>query len=471
MAISNINHNVLEPAIYDTAIKEQWKPVRKHPKDAGQWLELGRLYEAKIETTHSLAGRSFAIRYFIPLYLLLVSFVVAFGAYIFSILFPFLSTAYLTFVSLFMIVTSIVMGWMWSLRYPPSGCKYFKKAVCIDPNCGEAYMFLGRIALRRRQKRIACQYFEQAIEPNVDNKKIERELKIIYEAEFLTFFNKKMERETELHEIINHQLDQIKRLRSKVSSFENLITSLTGKADQAKWEVNHNTKRLTKEMNGRFEAVQKDYEKQIAEIKQSFEIQQNTEDLMQKDFIRHTTEVMEAKAELETPSFARAKSTTETIMGSDFWQSLLPQTRTYLATAEHTFRMLAEEEDTPDYSLIGMELCKALETEINRTLVTPFLQYLNGNEREFLKINQVGKSKGKPRYLVYLAQVVDRVNYPEITTLTLGQYHFILQRTLKGEYAVGEYRSFLDRIGSSAEVKIGKKFLKRLETVTNRNKK
>ncbi len=48
MAVSNIKHNVLDPAIYDIAIKEQWKPVRKHPKDAGQWLELGRLYEATL---------------------------------------------------------------------------------------------------------------------------------------------------------------------------------------------------------------------------------------------------------------------------------------------------------------------------------------------------------------------------------------------------------------------------------------
>jgi len=44
--------------------------------------------------------------------------------------------------------------------------------------------------------------------------------------------------------------------------------------------------------------------------------------------------------------------------------------------------------------------------------------------------------QGKPRYFTYLVQIIDQHNYPEITTLTLGRYNFVLQRALKGEYAL-----------------------------------
>ena len=458
----------MNPAIYDTAIKEQRKRVRKHPKDVKQWLELGRLYEAKIEIIHSLSQSDFSIRYFTPIYLLTILLVFAMGAYIFSTPYPFLSSVHLLIISISIIFCSILMGWIWNLRYPQSGWKYFRKAITLDSYCAEAYMHLGLIALRRRQKQTACRYLEQAVKLNVDNKKIERKLKTIYETEFLSFFNKKTDTETGYQEIIEDQTNEIKTLRSKISSLENLIECQTGKADQAKWEVNHKTKQLTKEMKERIEAVQTEYEKQIADIRKSVEEQQDTEGFAQKNFVRLTTEIMEAKAELEVSSLAKAKSTLERIMGSDQWQALLPQTRTYLATAEHTFRVLAEEEDAPDYSLIGMELCKALEAEINRTLISPFPESLNGDKREFLTVNQVGKSKGKPRYFTYLAQIVDQHNYPEITTLTLGQYNFVLQRALKGEYALRKYKDFLDHFYKSTNAQIWKSFLKNLETVTNR---
>ena len=461
-------YEVSDPAHYDPLIKEQKKRVRRHPEDAGQWLELGRLHEAKIEMIRSLAKRNFNIRYFIPMYLLLVSLVVAIGSYIFSMPQLFISTKDFTLFSVSMILMSIFLGWMWFLRFPRSGWKYFKRTVFVDRYCADAYMHLGLIALRRHQKRTACRYLEQAIKLNVNNKEIERELKTIYEKEFMAFFKGKSEKEAKLQKIIDSQQEQIKELRSKVSSLENLTESLSDRADQAKWEVNHKTKLLTKQMKDQIEAIQTEYENQLVSVKISNESMAEEKEFTQRDFVKLTTEILEAKAELKGKPIKEAAKAVEEEMGSDMWQSLLPRTRTYLATAEHTFCMLAEEEDTPDYSLIGMELCKALEAEINRILVSPFLQHLNGNEREFLKINQVGESRGKPRYFTYLAQVVDRNNYPEIKTLTLGQYHFILQRTLKGEYALKEYRNFLDLICSSSKVQIEKRFLKRLETVTNR---
>ena len=468
MIKNNKKHCVSDPAFYDPLIREQKRRVSQHPKDAEQLLEHGCLHEARIEMIRSLAKRTFSIRYFIPMYLLLVSAVVIFGNYIFSMPQAFISTKHFTFYSVTMILISISLGWMWSLRFPRSGWKYFKRAVFVDRYCADAYMHLGLIALRRHQKRTACRYLEQAIKLNVNNKEIERELKTIYEKEFMAFFKGKSEKEAKLQKIIDSQQEQIKELRSKVSSLENLTESLSDRADQAKWEVNHKTKLLTKQMKDQIEAIQTEYENQLVSVKISNESMAEEKEFTQRDFVKLTTEILEAKAELKGKPIKEAAKAVEEEMGSDMWQSLLPRTRTYLATAEHTFCMLAEEEDTPDYSLIGMELCKALEAEINRILVSPFLQHLNGNEREFLKINQVGENRGKPRYFTYLAQVVDRNNYPEIKALTLGQYHFILQRTLKGEYALREYRSFLDQIGSSSKGKIGKRFLKRLETVTNR---
>jgi len=65
-----------------------------------------------------------------------------------------------------------------------------------------------------------------------------------------------------------------------------------------------------------------------------------------------------------------------------------------------------------------------------------------------------------------MARVVDRQNFPEITSLTLGQYHFVLKRTLEGEYALKEYCNFLDQISPSSKTTVGKNFLRKLETVT-----
>ncbi len=104
-------YEVPDPAYYDPLIREHKKRVRRHPKDAGQWLEHGCLHEAKIEMIRSLAKRTFSIRYFIPMYLLLVSAVVIFGNYIFSIPHLFISTKHFTFysVSMHILLRSLVI--------------------------------------------------------------------------------------------------------------------------------------------------------------------------------------------------------------------------------------------------------------------------------------------------------------------------------------------------------------------------
>ena len=114
-----------------------------------------------------------------------------------------------------------------------------------------------------------------------------------------------------------------------------------------------------------------------------------------------------------------------------------------------------------------MELCKALETEINKKLVKPFVKTLDKQKTSFLHINKIGESKGLPVYFTMLAKVADTQHYPEIISLTLGQYLFVLKKTLEGEYTLDEYGNYLDNILNSSEPMIGRKFLQKLKIVTH----
>lgn len=460
--------DISDPCHYDLLINEQKSHVSQNPDDVKAWMELGCLYEARIAITNYFAKRNFIIRHFLPVYVLLIfSFILLLT--IIGVTLPLLGWQRIGFISLLIIVAAILCLRLFSLRYPPSGRRYFRKAIALDPKCGEAYMYLGLIALRRYQKRKACRLLEQAIQLGVNSSRIKRELKSIYEREFVAFFRAKTNRETRQQEIIDRQLGQIRELRSRVSSLEGLIESLSGRVEKAKWQGRHKAKLLDKEMKDHISAIRQDYERQLATLKQAKESEEEARALAERDFVRLTTEVMEAKATFEGRSPAEAARTVEDIMGSHLWKALSEQVKSYLTTAEQIYTvLLTEGEERPDYSLVGMELCKALETEINRILVEPFCRYLNGNKGEFLKINQTGENRGRPSYFTYLAMVVDRKNFPEVTSLTLGQYHFVLKRTLEGEYALKEYSNFLDEVCSASNVTIGSSFLKKLETVTKK---
>jgi len=223
---------------------------------------------------------------------------------------------------------------------------------------------------------------------------------------------------------------------------------------------------LDREMKAHISMIRQDHEKQIAALKQ--EAKAEAKELANRNFVRLTTEVMESKAELEVQSLQAAAQTVEGIVGRRSWQAFSEQTRSYLATAEQVYTMLTDQEEDSDYSLVGMELCKALETELNERLVEPFKVYLNGKKSEFLSINKTGETKGRPSYFTYLAKVLDRRNYPEVNSLTLGQYHFVLKLTLEGDYALSEYKDFLDEIRGASGTIVGKGFLERLETVTQK---
>lgn len=469
MAIySKKKDGISDPGQYNALITDRKKRVRRDPHNAKEWVELGRLHEAKKDLATYIAGRNVGIRYCFPLYILfiLLTLIVSNRFIINLLLLPWQSI-FIIYV-LVVIIIALSIG-LYSLRYPSSGKRYFKKAISIDPDCGEAFMYLGMVCLRRYQKRKGCRLLEQAIRLEVCNSQIERELKSIYEKEFMAFFKKRGEKEIRQQEIIESQLKEITQLRSKVSSFEKLTESLNGRVDQAKWESSSVAKSLKKEMKNRISFIQEKYEEKISALKRIGESQQKEAgELAEKNFVRLTTEIMEAKAVLEDSSLKDAARSVREIIGKSFYMSLSEQVRSYLATAEHIYVVLNRQKDKPDYGLVGMELCKALENEINRVLVEPFVRYLNGNGMAFLKVNQTGEVKGKPTYFTYLAKVVDNEKYPEVTTLTLGQYYFVLKRTLEGEYALRKYVNFLDKVGDEVEADIGRTFLKKLKIVTRK---
>jgi len=466
MAFHRKKHPVSDPAHYDSLISDQIKRARQDPENAEEWLKSGRLCEARIEMIRNYARRVPAARYFALIYLalILLSIVITTRFFPNLVLFPVPYIVSLTICTIFLV---FMLVRLWFLRYPPSGRKYFKKAVRIDPYCAEGHMQLGLIALRKHQKRRGCRRLEKALQLNGDNRQIERELKSIYEKEFVSFFNRKSHGMIGQEKIITRQFEEIKMLRSRVASLEALKGRLSERANQAKWKTGHTEKRLNKEMAARITAIKRNHEAEIGAIRSKGSVEEEKE-LAQRDFMRLTTEIVEAKAETESRSLHQASEGIREIMGAYMWTSLLEHTRTYLATAEHTFQLLTGNRDEPDFSLVGMELCKALETEINRALIEPFPEYLNGNGEEFLIINEIGAAKGKPLYFTYLAKVVDMENFPGITSLTLGQYHFVLKKTLNQDYALREYGDFLERITQSSKTVIGKSFLNKLETVTKR---
>jgi len=465
MSFHNKKYPESEPAQYDSIISGQRKRCRKNSRNAEEWLKLGQLFEDRLETFRGPAKRIPLVRFFFPAYLglFLINAVIV-PHLLFRYLFL-LPTPDLICLSIYAVLMIILLVHLWFLRYPPSGLKYFRKAVKIDPHCADAYAQLGRIALRRHQKKRACRLLEQAVRLGSGDARMEKQLNSIYAREFMAFFEQKSQRMIRQEGLIKRQREEIEALRSRISSLEGLKGRLRQRADQAKWEASRKTRVLTREMTNRIATIRKKHEAEIKAIQASQNALAEERELAQSEFMRLTTEIAEAKVVTEGRSLREASKRVRDRIGSDLWGYLLEQTQTYLATAEHTLELFTRDQDHPDYSLVGMELCKALETEINRSLVKPFAEHLNGNKERFLMVNQMGEAKGKPLYFTYLARLVDRKNYAEVTSLTLGQYHFILKRALDRDYALQEYLDFLGQIARTSEAVVGKSFLDKLETV------
>ncbi len=458
MSLINIKHEVSDPAFYNPLISEQIKKAHQNPDNAEEWLDLGRLYEARLEMTRSFAKKDFSIRWLPHICNFSFFGIIVILYFTSRLLNPVIVISLLS-------MTTIILVYLWFNIHPPSGIRYFKKAIALNPKLGEAYVYLGLIALRRYQKRKACRYLELAVKLNAGNSnKIERELKSIYEKEFISFYKKRSEKDAEQQQIIDYQMDQVKTLCMQKSNLEKMVAGLNNKLNQARWETGNKTKRLDREMKEHVSMILQDHEKQMSALK--LETEAEAKELADRKFAQLTMEIMESRANLEVQSLEAAAQTIEDMVGRSSWQAFSEQTRSFLATAEQVYTVLTQREETPDYSLVGMELCKALEIELNRKLVTPFIGYLNGRESTFLRINQTGQNKGRPSYFTYLAKVVDQANYSDVNFLTLGQCYFSLKQAIEGDYALSEYNNFLDEICGTSDTIIGKAFLGKLKIVT-----
>lgn len=153
MSIVNTNkYEVSDPAYYYPLIVEQKKRVRQYRENAAEWLELGHLYEDRIDLISNLAKNNFVIRYSLQILILLITLTIIVGAHtVFN-----LNLSPLQFIGA---IAAIMVALLWpvlrilSSRYPPSGKKYFRRAISLDSQCGEAYRHLGLIALRRKKNR------------------------------------------------------------------------------------------------------------------------------------------------------------------------------------------------------------------------------------------------------------------------------------------------------------------------------
>ena len=458
MAIGNLKFDMPDPGYFDELISDQKKQLGRDLDDAAKWIELGRLQESKAEMTRRFAKKSLLIRW-IPFctYLVLFFFIYQYIKYpnILPLMILLPTFAFSFIVTIIMTLT----------RYPRSGRRYFQKALSLDPSNVDAYIYLGLIALRRYQKKKGYSLLERACEKS-GGKKLERELKTIYQKEFVLFFNKKSEKEKELFQKIKPLEDEIISLKNKIDNLQSENTTVTKKAKNNRAKTDHTIRQAKINMKTKILEIHNDYEKQIADLEQAMEEEEAEKESAQKKIINLNLQILEAKTFGKKQSFDLASKKIQDVMGKVVWKALSKQTRSCLTTAEHAFSMLNKASDDTDFSLIGMELCKALETEINRKLVRPFAKNLNKQKESFLHINKIGESKGLPVYFTMLAKVVDTQNYSDIISLTLGQYLFVLRKTLEGEYALDEYGTYLENIFDSSGTAIGRKFLQKLKTVT-----
>ncbi len=463
MAFASTKFEVSDPAFYDTLISSHKKELRKDTENAAKWLELGRLQEAKVEMTKCFAEKSLLIRR-LPVMTLVLFFMTSVSLYLNPP--PLFRTLSWEITLPAFLLGIVFLIYMTLVRYPRSGSRYFRKVLSLDPGCADAYIYLGLIALRRHQKKRACFLLEQALKKG-GGKKIECELKTLYEKEFSAFFDKKSEKEKELQNIIDPLQDEIRTIKAEVAALKKINVSVIKKSRNTRLEAGRAIKLTEDHMTDRIKKIRQDYEKQIAGLEQAMEAEEEEKEIARKKFSNLTLEIMEAKAANEKQSFEQSAKAVEDIMGKCIWQKLSGQTISCLATAEYAFSMLDKNSEDTDFSLVGMELCKALEIEINKVLVRPFVENLNGCSEEFLRVNQTGELKGRPIYFTYLAKVVDDTHYPEVTSLTLGQYLFILKKTLEGEYAMDEYGNFLDHLTDPTGFVLGRNFMQKLKTVTN----
>ncbi|MCP4754945.1 MAG: hypothetical protein GY866_29055 [Proteobacteria bacterium] len=433
-----------DPSYFNPLIAEQKKNLKNNRGDPEGWVKLGSLYEERASLTHRIAHGSFILRNSHLLTSLIV-FPFALFLYATGLHRYFLDNNPWLFASLMSGMALGIVG-LFFFRYPRSGSRFFKKAAVLDPKCGEAYMHLGFIALRRFRKRKACRLLEHALQLNVDDTRIKKELKTIYEREFVGFFNTQKEEEKKKQDVIDRQLEQIKKLLAKQHILETNTAILKARMKQTRSQVTRKIKTKAREMDGQMADFSLKYREKMAEIDKEKTALAENKDIDPVIYVNLNDELFESEPNTAHFTFHQAVESAKSSFELELWQSLSRLTKIYLVTAEQTLSLFSRSGDIKDFGLIGLEYCKALELEVNRRFVAPFVDYLGKDKAEFLKTCRIGVKKNKPKYYGYLPMVVDENNYPGINSLTLGQFHFSLDRSLKNDYILNGYRQFINGV-------------------------
>ncbi len=461
MILSFINkyYEVEDPGYYDSLIFSLKKRIKKDNKNSDLWLNLGKLQYEKRELTEVFVKKHFHIRW-IPIltYLSFLFFLYLYVEHLYLKLplpIGFLGGCLLTVSIIF--VTKV--------RYPSSGKKYFLKALQIKPNIAEAYIYLGLISLNKNRKRKACKHFEKAYELGAETN-LKPKLKKIYHQEFIKFFNQEYAMAAESKEKNDELMSINVKLREKIKNLESRNSGVLKKFKETKSIIGNKFKKDKILLRSEIEENRKKFQSQIDNLEQAMEEEISKREAAQKHNVELSLEILESKAQSELHSLKVASENAEKQIGSRSWLSLSTPTQSYISTAEHAFNLLDKFNKNTDFSLVGMELCKALETEINYRLVQPFIDFLGPKIKDFLDINKINEINEQPIYYTMLAKVVDQINYPEVKTLTLGQYLFVLKKTFENEMALDEYGLFLDHMQKTFEIYIERNFLKNLKVVT-----
>lgn len=452
-----------DPSQIAPLIGEQKKRVKSDPKNAEEWIKLGELYEERIQCISSIADKSILIRY---CGVFIIGIISVFSLVLLYFNFPTFQNNTPFYIPAMLGLLVIVSFYIFRLRYPRSGERFFRKAIKLDPTAGNAHLNLGLIYLRRFQKRKAFKHLEKAFSLETNHKNIKRFLKSVYEKEFFNFFQNQKSTETKKQEIIDSQQKEFEVLNSRMFILKTNNSILEAKLKQIRSVANKNTRQRLKESSEQYENEIQTLHKKIESLEREVKNLRSREESDPIVYVNLGQELLQEEVKNEDLTFLTSSISQGYGIELDLWRTLSKRTRFYLMTAEQTYLALSKTTENVDFSLVGLEWCKALELEINNRFVLPFISYIAVEKKSFLKENTVGKKKNKPKYFSYLPLVVDEIHYPNITTMTLGQYDFLLKNSLKGEFSLRFYKQFLMSNLKDLSPNLIRSFQEKLSNVT-----
>ena len=318
---------------------------------------------------------------------------------------------------------------------------------------GDAHLALGRIALRRGQKKNACRYFEAALACGVKDAEAKSSLRSAYEKEFFKLFQRERQSRRDQEQAIALQSERIESLTREIRELRGQTETFKRGAANAKKQRDHSRRQYKKILQERLEGVRSHYEGRLREVSENLEtVAEEARELKKERLSAEIDATLRLETRADEGVYNNTLAMMEAYLGCHAWQVLHEETRQLLITAEYVYQNMGGA--GMDFGLVGMELCKSVEVEVNEKLVHPFVRHLEraGLVEEFLSRNKVGERAGAPLYHSRLANVVDRAHYSGFRMLTLGQFLFTLQQIQKSDYCLEHFEEFLAGSGMTGEI-------------------